>query len=112
MCAIGRGLWDRRQAYFGPGFLAAATFRCEPDRQLVAIGHDDNHHRRPARHFGRNGVTPETGRDQTGRLHAPPAADLWGSRGFGRRTVFCELGLLARQCGGTGRLDLRDAGYR
>jgi hypothetical protein len=45
------------------------------------------------------------------RKHAPSAADLRRRRGSGRRPAFRRLCLLARQRGGLGRLDLRDADF-
>ncbi len=39
------------------------------------------------------------------------ASDLGGRRGLGRRPAFRRLGLLARQCGGPRRLDLRHTDF-
>jgi hypothetical protein len=62
-------------------------------------------------HLGRHRLHPDAGCDEPGRQHAALASDFGGGGGFGGRTAFCRLGLLARQCGGTGRLDLRDADF-
>jgi hypothetical protein len=105
-----RGTVDRCHAPLGPGLSAAAAFRGEPDRQLVAVDHHHDHHRGSADHL--------VGTVSTRRWPpptSPPAcgagADLGGGGGFGRRTALRGLGLLARQCGGPWRLDLRHAAF-
>lgn len=87
---------DRRDAHFGPGFPAAAAFRCEPDRQLVALCHDHDHHRKSADHLGRHRIHPDAGCNEPCREHAALAFDFCGSRGLGRRVAFRWLGLCWR----------------
>lgn len=80
-------------------------------RGIEAVRHHDHHHRRPANHLGRHRLAPDAGRHEPRCQHAPLAPDLSGCRGLGRRPAIRRLGVLARQCGGLRRLDLRDADF-
>ncbi len=86
----------------GRDFPLQAAFRGEPDRQLVALGHNDHHYRRAANHLGRHRLAPDAGRHEPRCQHAPLAPDLGGRRGLGGRSAIRRLGCWRGNAAGLG----------
>lgn len=89
------GAVDRCDAAIGPRLPAAAAFRGQPDRQLVTVDHDHDHHRGSTHHQRRHRLASDACRDEPRGIYAALASEIGCRRGFSGRTTLGRMGLLA-----------------